>query len=100
MVVPPEARPTTVASTLTTCVRTAECSSIRTSGGSILVAQAHISYPADGVGLVLIDNPPRNFASWALIERIEEAVYNVRDSGARVVVLASDVPGYFICHAW
>jgi enoyl-CoA hydratase/carnithine racemase len=65
-----------------------------------LVAQAHISYPADGVGLVLIDNPPRNFASWALIERIEEAVYKVRDSGARVVVLASDVPGYFICHAW
>jgi enoyl-CoA hydratase/carnithine racemase len=65
-----------------------------------MVAQAHVQYPADGVGLVLIDNPPRNFASWELVGRIEEAVIQVRESGARVVVLASDVPGYWICHAY
>jgi enoyl-CoA hydratase/carnithine racemase len=60
---------------------------------------AHVSFPATGVGLVLIDNPPMNFGTWRLLEKIEEAVNEVKEAGARVVVLASDVPGYFIAHA-
>ncbi len=59
---------------------------------------ARVSYPADGVGLVLIDNPPRNFLDIALAEALERAVLEVKASGARVVVLASDVPGYFVAH--
>jgi enoyl-CoA hydratase/carnithine racemase len=65
-----------------------------------MAAQAHIDYPADGVGMVLIDNPPRNFGSYELIGRMEEAVNTIRDAGAKVVVLASDNPNYFICHAY
>ncbi len=60
---------------------------------------AHVSYPADGVGLILIDNPPMNFATWELMEQIEAAVQAVKAAGSRVVVLASDLPGYFIAHA-
>lgn len=64
-----------------------------------MAASAHVSYPADGVGLVLIDNPPMNFGTWELMNRVEEAVTAVKEAGSRVVVLASDVPGYFIAHA-
>jgi enoyl-CoA hydratase len=59
---------------------------------------AHVSYPADGVGLVLLDDPPKNFGSPALYEKVYEAVIAVKEAGSRVVVLASDVPGYFIAH--
>ncbi len=61
---------------------------------------AHVSYPADGVGLVLIDIPPMNFCSWASLGDIGEAIHAVKAAGSRVVVLASDVPGYFMAHAW
>ena len=61
---------------------------------------AHVDFPADGVGIVLIDNPPMNFGSWELMERVDEAIQKVKASEAKVVILASDVPGYFIGHAW
>ncbi len=63
-------------------------------------SQVHVSFPAVGVGLVLIDNPPRNFASYELLEQILDGLAEVRAGGASVVVLASDVPGYFVAHAW
>ena len=62
-------------------------------------AAAHVSYPADGVGLILLDNPPMNFASNELLEKVEAAYDEIEKAGARVVLLASDVPGYFIAHA-
>ena len=59
---------------------------------------AHVDFPADGVGIVLIDNPPMNFGTWELMERVDEAIQKVKASEAKVVILASDVPGYFIGH--
>lgn len=61
-------------------------------------AAAHVSYPADGVGLVLLDDPPKNFGSPDLFGRVYERVIEAKEAGCRVVVLASDVPGYFIAH--
>jgi len=57
-----------------------------------------VSYPADGVGLIVFADPPRNFGSGALAERIMAAVREVEAAGCRVFVLASDTPGYFIAH--
>jgi enoyl-CoA hydratase len=60
----------------------------------------HVEAPAPGVGMVLLDNPPKNFASYALLQALHDAIGEVKGSGARVVVLASDVPGYLMAHAW
>jgi enoyl-CoA hydratase len=60
---------------------------------------ASVSVPAEGVGLVLLADPPKNFGSYALLADVLAAVEQVRDGGARVVVLASDVPGFFMAHA-
>lgn len=63
-------------------------------------AQAHVSFPAPGVGLLLLDNPPRNFGSYELLQRIVDGIDEIKAGGARVLVLASDVPGYLMAHAW
>jgi enoyl-CoA hydratase/carnithine racemase len=64
----------------------------------MMAASAHLSYPADGVGLVILDNPPRNFGTaelaLAILERLDEAMA----AGCRVAILASDTPGYFLAH--
>lgn len=65
-----------------------------------MTAHAHVSFPADGVGLLLIDNPPKNFGSYELLQAMMDALEEVKRGGATVVVLASDVPGYFMAHAW
>ena len=57
-----------------------------------------VSYPAEGVGLIAFADPPMNFGSGELAEAILDAVGEVQRSGARVFVLASDTPGYFIAH--
>ena len=59
---------------------------------------ANLSYPAKGVALVTIDNPPKNFGSSELGARLLESVHAAEANGSAVVVLASDVPGYFIAH--
>ena len=56
--------------------------------------------PAAGVGLILIDNPPMNFGSYELLQQMSDALVELRRSGEAVVVLASDVPGYFLAHAY
>lgn len=63
------------------------------------MAAVHVSYPADGVGLLVLDNPPLNFATYELMQQLHEALGTVRKAGSRVAVLASDRPGYFIAHA-
>lgn len=57
-----------------------------------------VSHPADGVGLIAFADPPRNFGSGELAERIMEAVRSLETAGCKVFVLASDTPGYFIAH--
>ena len=64
------------------------------------MASVQLSTPADGVALLLLDNPPHNFITWAMLEEIEAHLATVEQSDARVLVLASDVPGYFSAHAW
>jgi enoyl-CoA hydratase len=46
----------------------------------------------------LIDNGPRNFTTAPLHEELERCLVEARDSGSRVVVIGSAVPGYFIGH--
>jgi enoyl-CoA hydratase/carnithine racemase len=58
----------------------------------------NITYPADGVGLIAFADPPRNFGSGELADKIMAAVRQVEEAGCRVFVLASDTPGYFIAH--
>ena len=58
----------------------------------------NVSYPADGVGLIAFADPPRNFGSGELADKIMAAVGQVEEANCRVVVLASDTPGYFIAH--
>ena len=59
---------------------------------------AHLTFPAQGVALVTLDSPPKNFGSTELGTRITESVNAAEKAGAAVLVLASDVPGYFIAH--
>lgn len=63
-------------------------------------AAVHVSYPADGVGLIVMDNPPRNFGSFELLQKVEAALEEVKRAGCTVAVLASDIPGYFMAHAY
>ena len=58
----------------------------------------NVTYPADGVGLIVFADPPRNFGSTELARKIMEAVRQVGEAGCRAFVLASDTPGYFIAH--
>lgn len=63
-------------------------------------ASVNVSYPAEKVGLLLLDNPPKNFGTYELLEKAIEGLEDIRKAGASVVVVASDVPGYFMAHAW
>lgn len=61
-------------------------------------ASATLTHPADGVGLIVFDNPPRNFGDMALAGKILEALQAAAQARCKVVVLASDRPGYFLAH--
>lgn len=58
----------------------------------------NVSYAADGVGLIAFADPPMNFGSGELADKLMAAVGQVEEAGCRVFVLASDTPGYFIAH--
>jgi len=63
-----------------------------------MAIKVEVSRPADGVGILLFENPPKNFLTAELGERIEEGLLEIRNGGAKVVVVASNLPGYFIAH--
>ncbi|MDH3752279.1 MAG: enoyl-CoA hydratase/isomerase family protein [Acidimicrobiia bacterium] len=57
--------------------------------------------PGDGVAVITMSNPDiDNFGSWAAIEQLSAALIEAREGGARVSVLASDVQGHWLEHAW
>lgn len=58
----------------------------------------NVSYPAEGVGLITFADPPRNFGSGELADKIMAAVGELEEADCRAFVLASDTPGYFIAH--
>jgi enoyl-CoA hydratase len=64
-----------------------------------MTPQVHVTRPSAGVALLLLDHPPCNFGSYALLEELESRLAEVIEYGDRVVVLASDVPDYFMAHA-
>ena len=57
-----------------------------------------VSTPADGVVSLSIDNGPRNFSTVALQVDLERALIDAESSGARVVVVGSARPGFFVSH--
>ena len=61
-------------------------------------ATAHLSYPAEGVALIILENPPRNFGTTELSVRILESLDAAEKAEAKVAILASDTPGYFLAH--
>lgn len=63
-----------------------------------MAAAAHLSYPSEHVGLVILDNPPRNFGTTELAIRILESLEAAMQAGCKVCILASDTPGYFLAH--
>lgn len=55
----------------------------------------------DSVAVVTFRDPARaNQVCWAAIDELGEALKTCRESGARVVVLASALPGHWLEHAW
>jgi len=57
--------------------------------------------PREGVALVMMSNPEiRNHVSWAGVGELAQALAEAREGGARIVVLASGVPGHWLEHAW
>ena len=65
-----------------------------------MAASVHVSYPAPGVALLVLDNPPKNFGSYELLQALEDGLDEAKAKRSLVVVLASDCPGYFMAHAW
>jgi enoyl-CoA hydratase/carnithine racemase len=63
-----------------------------------MAVSLEVSYPAEGVGLVVFGDPPRNFGGIEIAGKIMEGVEAVEEVGSKVCVLASDTPGYFIAH--
>lgn len=63
-----------------------------------MTAVAQLSHPADGVGLIILDNGPMNFGTTELALRLLESLQAAAAAACRVVILASDRPGYFIAH--
>ncbi len=63
-----------------------------------MTATASFTQPAEGVGLIVIDNPPRSFGDSALARAIIDALQSAAEARCKAVVLASDRPGIFITH--
>ena len=56
-----------------------------------------MSYPIQGVALLMIDNGPSNFLTWALNDELEAALGS-REDHVSVLVIGSAVEGFFIAH--
>jgi enoyl-CoA hydratase/carnithine racemase len=62
---------------------------------------ARLDRPHDGVGLVTLDlSAYDGHTSWAAVDALAAALTEARESGARVVVLASEMEGHWYEHAW
>ncbi|MDX1736230.1 MAG: enoyl-CoA hydratase-related protein [Halioglobus sp.] len=60
-----------------------------------------VTQPEEGVALVTVTDPARqNQLCWACVDELAERLGESRESGARIVVLASGLEGYWLQHAW
>lgn len=57
------------------------------------------SFEAEGVALLTVSGPPPNPCTFACVEQLADQLERARDDGARIVVIASDVPGHWLGHA-
>ena len=57
------------------------------------------SFEAEGVALLTVSGPPPNPSTFACVDQLAEQLEQARDDGARVVVIASGVSGYWLGHA-
>jgi enoyl-CoA hydratase/carnithine racemase len=59
------------------------------------------TWARDGVALVTFRDPSKvNFCSWHAVEHLADALEAARSEHARVVVLASELDGHWLEHAW
>lgn len=60
-----------------------------------------VEWPAEGVALLTFTDEARNNQlCWAAADELGERLAQCREDGARVVVIASGLPGYWLGHAW
>jgi len=60
-----------------------------------------VEWPRDAVALVTFSDPERdNRLCWAAVDELGARLAGCRESGARVVVLASGLAGHWLQHAW
>jgi enoyl-CoA hydratase/carnithine racemase len=56
---------------------------------------------ADAIAVVTFSDPARNNqVCWAAVDELGETLRDCRESGARVVILASGLDGHWLQHAW
>lgn len=59
------------------------------------------AWHGDGIALVTFSDPARaNQLCWAAVDALGDTLVQCREQGARVVVLASGLPGHWLEHAW
>jgi enoyl-CoA hydratase/carnithine racemase len=63
-----------------------------------MAKHVRVSRPSPGVGQVLLDAPPRNILDSESWQLVEAALGELRDGGARIVVIGSAVDGFFMAH--
>jgi hypothetical protein len=61
--------------------------------------QVRLAQVGEGVALVTVSGPPPCAATFSLVEALAARLVEAREGGARVTVVASDVPGHWIGHA-
>lgn len=60
-----------------------------------------LEHPAEGVGLIRFSDPARqNQLCWAAVEKLADLLDQCVADAVRVVVIASDLPGHWLEHAW
>lgn len=60
-----------------------------------------LDWPEEQIAVVRFADPLRNNQiCWAAVDELGERLQACRESGARVVILASDLPGHWLQHAW
>jgi len=65
------------------------------------MSNATLTRPHDGVAVVTLDLSDRGgFVSWEAVVALADTMTEARESGARVIVLASTGDGYWFQHAW
>ena len=61
--------------------------------------RVRLDWDREGVALVTVTGPPPNPCTFACVDALADRLDAARSGGARIVVLASDVPGHWLGHA-